>query len=615
MASRQNSSQMLNSQSSSSNSTTSSNASKDKTSHGGKSDAKNKHGKVIHKFTSESYLRIICEKSPPTSSTSNNDKKLSLLDKSSSTSSGHVPMSSNTIINSMNNMSKRKGTSFQITSVSVTPQQQQQQQQRADNNGDDSADDLDESHTDDNISRITDYETPSFSEDTFSREDVFFAQPNAFGTAPVIPTSSQYGLAIVGPDLGGNGSSLSDVHVSVSDAGINIMGQNPNKQDADHKNERFKVVKIESTEPFKRGRWMCMDYLDHTTLQAQDDGIDGSQKDEGGENVVKTKDSGLESGLEGNEDNGDMEHMNDNDGFDQEVLRAEMMNHQGGDIVMNHQASHGHHTMTSITIHHHNEYPLQMHAQSMPQGQLEQLIAHQESGRVESKVDQETLPASHNTNNPGGNQNPSADNSSSMTHQQQQQQQQQHNHHHAQSMTPEMIQRSLENQQFNQGATLPTNILMQNLGLDQHHRQQSLNNASNMQQQSIASPIPVPNENMGENNENKPPPDSVTSQFQPNQQVGTGDNKYQQSSNNESEQHQQSGSASTNDNLISNSSVSDNNNNNNDGTQNTSSPSSSAGLGTATEGGASEANSNNASATAAAAAPDDGQSMNEDSER
>lgn len=569
MASRQNSSQMLNSQSSSSNSTASSNAAKDKTSHGGKSDAKNKHGKVIHKVTSESYLRIICEKSPATS----NDKKLSLLDKSSSSSSGHVPMSSNTIINSMNNMSKRKGTSFQITSVSVTPQQQQQQQmQRADNNnGDDSADDLDESHTDDNISRITDYETPSFSEDTFSREDVFFAQPNAFGAAPVIPTSSQYGLAIVGPsDLGGNGGNLSDVHVSVSDAGINIMGQIPNKQDVDHKNERFKVVKIESTEPFKRGRWMCMDYLDHSTLQAQDDGIDGSPKDEGGENDVgKTKDSGLESGLEGS-DNGDMEHMNDNDGFDQEVLRAEMMNHH------DHRASHGH-TMTSITIHHHNEYPLQQqqhqnHAQSMPQGQIEQII--EESKTSVDNSGQEKI-----------------QNNDSMTHHH-------HHQHHAQSMTPEMIQRHLE-QQNHQGATLPTNLLMQNLGLDRN----SL--ASNKQQQQ--SPIPVANEeNSGENN--KLQTDSMTSQFQPIQQVGAGDNKQ---SNNESDQQQVgsgSGSAATNDNLIN--SVSDINN---DGTQNTSSPSSSAGLGTVTEGGASEPNSNNATTTTATTAPDD--ALNEDSER
>lgn len=33
------------------------------------------------------------------------------------------------------------------------------------------------------------------------------------------------------------------------------------------RSERFKVVKIESTEPFRRGRWMCMDYLDHSVNQ------------------------------------------------------------------------------------------------------------------------------------------------------------------------------------------------------------------------------------------------------------------------------------------------------------------------------------------------------------
>lgn len=32
--------------------------------------------------------------------------------------------------------------------------------------------------------------------------------------------------------------------------------------------ERFKVVKIESTEPFKRGRWTCMDYLDQPSVNA-----------------------------------------------------------------------------------------------------------------------------------------------------------------------------------------------------------------------------------------------------------------------------------------------------------------------------------------------------------
>lgn len=610
---------MLNSQSSSSNSTNST-SSRDKTVHT-KSDAKNKHGKVIHKFTSESYLRIICEKSSSTKS-SNNDKKLLLVDKSSSSSSGHVPMSSNTIINSMNNMSKRKGTSFQITSVSVSSgnNQQPQSQQQRDNNGDDSADDLDESHTDDNISRITDYETPSFSEDTFSREDVFFAQPNALGTAPVIPTSSQYGLAIVGPDLSGNGANLSDVHVSVSDAGINIMGQLPNKQD-DHKNERFKVVKIESTEPFKRGRWMCMDYLDHTTLQAQDDGIDGSPKEDGDENVVRTKDSGLELGMEGSEmnDNCDMEH--DNEGLDQEVMRAEMMNHHGGDGHHS-QASHEHqhhHTMTSIPIHNENHLGAQQsQAQSMPQGHIQQIISPHEkpnesSSRGEMNPSSDTLPTQASQAQPsnfvgGANQQHTfaADNNSPMIP------------HHAQSMTPDMIQRSLQleqqahNQQQMQGVTLPANILMRNLGLDQHHQH---GNASS--HQATSSPLPTQGENAGEmenRQQHQPPQDSQTSQFQ-NQQVGAGDNKHQPA--NESEQ---ASGASTNDNLINNSVSDMNNMNSNDGTQNTLSPSSSAGLGTVAEGGsavgggASELNSNNAS-NAAAPGADDGQSIAEDSER
>ncbi|CAK9815106.1 Protein bunched, class 2/F/G isoform [Anthophora plagiata] len=151
--------------------------------------------------------------------------------------------------------------------------------------GEDSNDDLDESHTEDNSvehSRITDIdiETPSYSEDTFSKEDVFFNTSNAaLSTAPVIPTSSQYGLAIV-PSEGNNVSnSVNDSNIntlditSVTDNNIiNLLSSNA-KQDADlrevhshGRNERFKVVKIESTEPFKRGRWTCMDYLDHTSV-------------------------------------------------------------------------------------------------------------------------------------------------------------------------------------------------------------------------------------------------------------------------------------------------------------------------------------------------------------
>lgn len=184
---------------------------------------------------------------------------------------------------------RKKTPSFQITSVTVGSR-------TSNDGGDDSADDLDESHTDDmsdviDNSRVTDIEneTPSYSEDTFSKEDVFFNSSTSLGTAPVIPTSSQYGLAIVASEGGGNiinapvacANTISggEVHVGVTDAGnvINLVGSvKPHETEmrdvhAHHagRNERFKVVKIESTEPFKRGRWLCMDYLDHTVLQQQ----------------------------------------------------------------------------------------------------------------------------------------------------------------------------------------------------------------------------------------------------------------------------------------------------------------------------------------------------------
>ncbi|OAD54858.1 Protein bunched, class 2/F/G isoform [Eufriesea mexicana] len=176
------------------------------------------------------------------------------------------------------NQCRKKTSSFQITSVTVGSRM-------SNDAGEDSNDDLDESHTEDNSvehSRITDIdiETPSYSEDTFSKEDVFFNTSNAaLSTAPVIPTSSQYGLAIV-PSEGNNvNNSVNDSNIntlditSVTDNNIiNLLSSNA-KQDADlrevhshGRNERFKVVKIESTEPFKRGRWTCMDYLDHTSV-------------------------------------------------------------------------------------------------------------------------------------------------------------------------------------------------------------------------------------------------------------------------------------------------------------------------------------------------------------
>lgn len=214
-----------------------------------KNSEKNKYNNVVHRTTSESLRLNESEKgsSHPTS-----------------LQPAHNP---------------RKISSFQITSVTVGSRV-------STDAGEDSADDLDESHTDE-ISRITDIEneTPSYSEDTFSKDDVFYnASSASLGCAPVIPTSSQYGLAIVGQDTAlaqpsgtlpnCHSSDVNDMHVSVTNAGsgsiINIIGnvkpQEGMKEIQEHvRNERFKVVKIESTEPFRRGRWICMDYLDHTT--------------------------------------------------------------------------------------------------------------------------------------------------------------------------------------------------------------------------------------------------------------------------------------------------------------------------------------------------------------
>ncbi|XP_004932392.2 protein bunched, class 2/F/G isoform isoform X3 [Bombyx mori] len=242
-----------------------------------KTSEKNKYNNVIHRTTSESLRLNESEKG---------------VTHPTSLQAAHNP---------------RKISSFQITSVTLGSRV-------STDAGEDSADDLDESHTDD-ISRVTDIEneTPSFSEDTFSKDDVFYnASSTSLGCAPVIPTSSQYGLAIVGQDNANNqiGSSVpnsnnteaNDMHVSVTNASagsiINLIGnakpQEGMKEIQEHvRNERFKVVKIESTEPFRRGRWICMDYLDHSTSQQNAPITLNNNQDVTETNTLQAPDSGV----------------------------------------------------------------------------------------------------------------------------------------------------------------------------------------------------------------------------------------------------------------------------------------------------------------------------------
>ncbi|KAF5274069.1 hypothetical protein FQR65_LT04467 [Abscondita terminalis] len=96
---------------------------------------------------------------------------------------------------------------------------------------------------------------------------------NITNASNVIPTSSQYGLAII-PTTSNDiatevitpaTDSIIETTAKTTESEIKDMHSTPSK------NDRFKVVKIASSEPFRRGRWKCMDYVDQvppaTTVQ------------------------------------------------------------------------------------------------------------------------------------------------------------------------------------------------------------------------------------------------------------------------------------------------------------------------------------------------------------
>ncbi|XP_057651530.1 TSC22 domain family protein 2 isoform X1 [Diorhabda carinulata] len=83
-------------------------------------------------------------------------------------------------------------------------------------------------------------------------------------TTNVIPTSPQYGVAIIP-----NAVTMNDLATETVTPPTETLTDSTAKPIDDKelhstpsRNDRFKVVKIASLEPFKRGRWKCMDYVD-----------------------------------------------------------------------------------------------------------------------------------------------------------------------------------------------------------------------------------------------------------------------------------------------------------------------------------------------------------------
>ncbi|KAL3209040.1 hypothetical protein MRX96_009559 [Rhipicephalus microplus] len=193
-----------------------------------------------------------------------------------STMYGSSPGEPRTLVQSVDTAGpKKKPTSFQITSVTV------QGSRLSNDGGDESADDLDESHTEDlssdilDCSKTTDTEQLSPTEDntstvtptssceadppvTVSASDLVPGVSSAVSVSPAVVTGAAGTLAIVAG---------APAAPSTTEGPIN----------PDHWQRRFKVVKIVSSEPFGRGRWLCMDFVDPPAMQA--DAKAGEERD------------------------------------------------------------------------------------------------------------------------------------------------------------------------------------------------------------------------------------------------------------------------------------------------------------------------------------------------
>lgn len=104
-------------------------------------------------------------------------------------------------------------------------------------------------------------------EDQQSTEPIEGVPIHTTNASNVIPTSPQYGVAIIAT------TTSIDVGVETTTSATDTLtettakttdGDNKDMHSTPSRNDRFKVVKIASLEPFRRGRWKCMDYVDQT---------------------------------------------------------------------------------------------------------------------------------------------------------------------------------------------------------------------------------------------------------------------------------------------------------------------------------------------------------------
>lgn len=155
---------------------------------------------------------------------------------------------------------KRKQTSFQITSVTVKGSR------LSTDGGEDSADDLDESHTEDaNSENLDCSRTTDVDNDQLSEECSNVHNDESSVHVPSIPVTCKTEM-LVKKDAQINANnfpseSSKDKQMAPSEENQSQHVVNPPPL-LDQWQHRFRVVKIVSSEPFKRGRWLCMDFMD-----------------------------------------------------------------------------------------------------------------------------------------------------------------------------------------------------------------------------------------------------------------------------------------------------------------------------------------------------------------